>query len=268
MHVRLLVKHVGLRGKEEGCNEGEEATRRGLQRVSENLTQYGFSLLHAYIRFMECVLHISYRLNFEKWRVTGKNQEIMKQRKAEIQKDLRDALGIMVDTPKQGFGSTNDGNTARTVFKSENIAIVSEKTGFDKELLKRLSNILSVLHCGHSIRIEEFRIYGLETAREFVRLYPWYCMPPSMHIILLHGYLVLKKFDLPIYMMSEEAQETRNKDIKRFREFHSRKKSRVCTNQDVFERLLTSSDIYISETRDIPEKQHRTLTDEMNVLLY
>lgn len=98
--------------------------------------------------------------------------------------------------------------------------------GFDKELLKRLGNILSVLHCGHSIKIEEFRIYGLETAREFVRLYSWYYMPPSMHLILLHGHLIMKNFNFPIHMMSEEAQESRNKDIKRFREFHSRKTSR------------------------------------------
>lgn len=38
-------------------------------------------------------------------------------------------LGIQVDKPKQGFGSTNTGNVARKFF--DNIDVVSEVTGID-----------------------------------------------------------------------------------------------------------------------------------------
>ena len=33
---------------------------------------FGLSSLHAWIRIFECILHISYRLNIKKWRITGK----------------------------------------------------------------------------------------------------------------------------------------------------------------------------------------------------
>lgn len=39
-------------------------------------------------------------------------------------------MGLIVDKPKPGFGSTNDGNTARTFFK--NSAVSSEITGIDQ----------------------------------------------------------------------------------------------------------------------------------------
>lgn len=42
-------------------------------------------------------------------------------------------------------------------------------------------------------------------------------MPPSMHIILLHGYAIIETFLVPIGMLSEEAQEANNKNVKRFR---------------------------------------------------
>lgn len=32
--------------------------------------QFGLSTLHAWIRFMECLLHIVYRLQFKKWTAT------------------------------------------------------------------------------------------------------------------------------------------------------------------------------------------------------
>lgn len=43
-------------------------------------------------------------------------------------------------------------------------------------------------------------------------------MPPSIHSILIHGYLIVEAVVLPIGMFSEEAQECKNKDIKRYRE--------------------------------------------------
>lgn len=71
-------------------------------------------------------------------------------------------------------------------------------------------------------------------------------MPTSVHKILIHGASVIEHAILPIGELSEEAQEAKNKDIRRFREYHTRKSSKLKNNEDLFKRLLLSSDPYIS----------------------
>jgi len=39
--------------------------------------KFGLSTLHAYIRFFECLLHISYRLEFKKWQVSTMNDDFL-----------------------------------------------------------------------------------------------------------------------------------------------------------------------------------------------
>lgn len=48
-------------------------------------------------------------------------------RKKEIQRAIKKKLKIVVDTPKQGAGNTNCGNTSRKFFK--NYKVVAEVTG-------------------------------------------------------------------------------------------------------------------------------------------
>lgn len=50
-------------------------------------------------------------------------------------------------------------------------------------------------------------------------------------------------------MLSEEAQEARNKDYRESRLYHSRRIGRVATNEDVMHQLLMSSDPYINKFR-------------------
>ena len=49
--------------------------------------------------------------------------------------------------------------------------------------------------------------------------------------------------------MSEETQESRNKDFKRFRQFNTGKSSRFSTNEDIMHNLLITSDPLISILR-------------------
>ena len=37
---------------------------------------YGLSSLHAWIKFFECLLHISYRLEFQSWKVKKANRKV------------------------------------------------------------------------------------------------------------------------------------------------------------------------------------------------
>lgn len=84
----------------------------------------------------------------------------------------------------------------------------------------------------------------------YVNLYGWYYMPASVHKILIHGKSIIESFLIPIGDLSEEAQETRNKDFKHFREFNTRKHNRLATNKDIIHKLLISSDPYISSLRN------------------
>jgi hypothetical protein len=70
-------------------------------------------------------------------------------------------------------------------------------------------------------------------------------MPETMHKLLIHGSQIIEHAPLPIGQLSEEAQEARNKDFKRAREFHMRKCSRFAMNEDELHYLLFSSDLLI-----------------------
>ncbi|XP_043262527.1 uncharacterized protein LOC122403220 [Colletes gigas] len=110
-----------------------------------------------------------------------------------------------------------------------------------------------VISRGHEINVEKFKKYAIQIARKFVELYPWYCMPILIDKILIHGPAIIASTLLHIGQLSEDAQETLNKYIKRFREDFSRKMSRMKTVEDVFFRLLIASDPYISSLRKLPQ---------------
>ncbi|XP_059218493.1 uncharacterized protein LOC131998140 [Stomoxys calcitrans] len=89
----------------------------------------------------------------------------------------------------------------------------------------------------------------MDTAKLFVDLYGWYYMPVTVHKILVHGSKIIAEAILPIGMLSEEAQEARNKDYRAYRLHHSRRIGRVATNEDVMHNLLLSSDPFINRFR-------------------
>lgn len=170
-------------------------------------------------------------------------------------------MGLLVDRPKPGFGSTNDGNTARRFF--ENITVASEITGVDKDLISIFRTILLTISSGYDIKVDIFKNYCLEAARKFVQLYPWYNLPTSVHKILIHSSEIISYFLVPIGQLGEEAQESRNKDIKRYREFHARKFSRKQNLEDIFHGLLISSDPLISSMKKLSIKKFKQYPSEV-----
>lgn len=215
--------------------------------------KFGLSPLHSWIRFMECLLHISYRLDIKVWQARGKdNKEKVKSRKERIQRDFRNELGLLIDMPTQQAGNTNDGNTARRFFR--NAEKTSEITGLNLELIKKFHIILETLGCGFSIDSKAFEDYARETRELYLREYYWYNMPVSVHKVLYHGKDVVASCILPIGQLSEEAQEARNKDVRRYREHFTRKTSRIDTNTDLLNRLLISSDPFLASLRRVPKK--------------
>lgn len=134
-------------------------------------------------------------------------------------------------------------------------------------MIKRFHVILQTISSGYEINLIRFQDYALQTARCFVDLYPWFYMPTSVHKILIHGAEVINSSVLPIGQMSEDAQESTNKFIKKFRENFARKCSRAKTMEDILSRLLLISDPFISSLRELPRKKLKSLLPEANLLI-
>lgn len=92
-------------------------------------------------------------------------------------------------------------------------------------------------------------------------------MPPSVHKLLDHGEMIVLTAILPLGVLSEEAQEARNKDCRYFREHYTRKCTKIATNEDLFNTLLASSDPYITSLKRIlPRKSGTISADVLNLL--
>ncbi|XP_025411419.1 uncharacterized protein LOC112684234 [Sipha flava] len=234
--------------------------------IDPSTLSFGLSSLHAWIRFFECLIHVAYRLGFKKWQARGDDQEMLKKKKNEIQTKFRQELGLLIDQPRPGgSGTTNDGNTARRFFSNPDVS--SSITGVDKNIIVRFKVILEVISSGEKIKGVEFNNYTFETAQLFISKYPWFYLPASVHKILIHETQIVENAILPIGLLSEEAQEARNKDMKRFRENNTRKISRKHTMEDLFNNLLISSDPLISSRRKISNKKSTRLCDEAKLLV-
>jgi hypothetical protein len=231
-----------------------------------DMYKYGLSSLHMWMRCMECILHISYNLDFKQWAARGEHKLLKATKKNLTQRELFQRMGLLVDIVKQGFGTTNDGNTARRFFRDyKNTA---EITTVDENLIKRFAVILQAISSGKNIDIGKFRSYCRDTAQLYISLYPWYYMPSSIHKLLIHGADICQQFSfIPIGKLSEEASEARNKDFRHTRERHSRKKCRKNTNEDIINYFLVSSDPYLSHLKPMYKKTHMILFPEAIDLL-
>lgn len=227
---------------------------RALAEIEENL-EFGISPLHARIRFMEHVLKIAYDLSF-KGNIRGNIENNIKrsEEKARIQTEFKRETGMIIDTAKQGFGNTNDGNTARRFFA--NAELTAQITKVDYELIRRFKVILNALSSTREIDPDKFHKYASDTADIYISNYgSWRTMSSTVHKVLRHGSTIIRHHILPLGELSEEAQESRNKDYRKFRLLNTRKNSRINQNKDLFSILLISSDPVISSLRIIEKKR-------------
>ena len=113
----------------------------------EEALRLGISCLHCYIRVLDYLLHVAYKLPLRKYVVsTDADKAIVKATKQRIQNECRERLSLVIDMPKQGFGTSNTGNTARRVL--ENAEEFADITGLDVEVIVRLRTILKAICSG------------------------------------------------------------------------------------------------------------------------
>lgn len=110
--------------------------------VKADRYEFGLSPLHAYIRFFEYFLHVSYKLEITQWQIRGEeNKELFQRRKKNIQSEFREKMGLIVDYPKTGgSGNSNDGNTARKFFNNSHLS--AEITGIEQHLIESCATLL------------------------------------------------------------------------------------------------------------------------------
>ena len=250
--------------------------------VNKNSLKFGISPLHARIRFLEFCLHLAYDMKYRnipgQENATVKNNlelhELRKEEKKRIQLEFKEQLGLIIDKPLHGYGSSNDGNTARRFF--ENPELTSSITGIDLNILKRFKIILAAINSKKQINADKFKIFAYETKELLNITYPWKSMTPTIHKVLAHGKEIIENSILPLGELTEEAQEARNKDVKHFRLFNTRKCSKIAQNMDLMEYLLISSDpvIYSIRTRWLPkitleiEKEDSEAKEVKNLLTF
>lgn len=230
--------------------------------VNFEAIEFGISVLHARIRIFECILHLAYKLPVKKYREkkSKEDKDLEDQTKKDIQARFRAETGLIIDMPKSNFGNTNDGNTSRRFFEDPKLA--AEITGISYELIYRLKVILEAISSGFKIDPVKYEKYALETARVYVSQYDWHPMTPTLHKLLIHGAVIIEKALLPIGQLSEEAAEARNKHFRCYRQDFARKFSRENCNQDVFNRLLLSSDLMLSSMRTVKKRKAKTFLPE------
>ncbi|XP_046401687.1 uncharacterized protein LOC124167721 [Ischnura elegans] len=92
--------------------------------ISTSRFSFGLSPLHCYIRCLECLLRISYRLDIKQWKakVSDGSKQKMQARRERIQRLFKKKMGLIIDVPKPGYGTTNDGNTARRFFSNPKLS--------------------------------------------------------------------------------------------------------------------------------------------------
>lgn len=228
--------------------------------------KFGLSVLHARIRFFESLLHLSYKIPLKKWQARSQeDKKIVAERKQNIQNAFKEEMGLLVDIPKAGFGNTNDGNTSRRFFADPESS--SRITGVDINLIKKCSIILQALSSGHRIDTSKFEMFAEETAKQYVELYGWHPMTPTMHKVLRHGTTIIDHAILPIGQLTEEAAEARNKHFRTYRQNYARKFSRELCNRDILNRLLLSSDPFLSCSRKRLQKKSKPFSKETMELL-
>lgn len=83
---------------------------------------------------------------------------------------------------KPGYGTSNDGNTARAFFY--NYSQTAKITKLDENLIHRFGTLLAAIASGYEIDTGKFEKFCHETRLIYLNLYPWYNMPPTVHKIL------------------------------------------------------------------------------------
>lgn len=233
--------------------------------IQERLV-HGISPLHSWIRALEFVLKLGYKVEVKKWRISQRSDEgaLVEERKKNIQAQIREQMGLLVDVVRPNSGTTNDGNTARTAFSDKYRETFAKILNIEQWLIDDLYVILTVLSSNLPIDSKKFATFCTNLAYKYVGVYKWHPMSVTIHKILVHGGKIIDSLHLPVGMYSEQAAESRNKFWRFDREHHTRKTCREATMSDLFHRALVSSDPIVSDF-NMKERKKESKKDSFTI---
>jgi hypothetical protein len=222
---------------------------------------FGFPLLHAQIQIFNFFLNIGSKLIIKNGR--GGKMQVVKENRDLIRDRFHDEFNLIVDRPnlKTG-GNFTTGNVARRAFGDINK--FSRCLGFGvngKIILERVNLMLIALKSKRRLNIENFRNYGIETYKLYLNEFSWHRPSPYFHRLCIHVADIANSLPLPIAFFNEEANENRNKDLRKFRLERARKTSRKENILDVMNRCWLQSDYFISLGHQPTKKKEIPLPD-------
>lgn len=173
------------------------------QPAKGTLFKYGLSTLHAWIRCFKCIIHIQ-----------GYDKDIVATRKTKFQNEN-------IGGHSNGwFRKHEQWKYSQNVFQYTIVA--SQIIGVVVNARKRFITVSGTMACGYTVNSEAFREGAWETAGLYINTYPWCCMPPSVHKILIHGADITENVSLRIGMMSEETLKAQTIFLKSWNITHAR----------------------------------------------
>eukprot|EP00733_Pompholyxophrys_punicea_P000584 Pompholyxophrys_punicea_v1_NODE_177_length_2995_cov_22.931633.p2 type:complete len:108 gc:universal NODE_177_length_2995_cov_22.931633:1837-2160(+) len=107
-----------------------------------------------------------------------------------------------------------------------------------------------MLSTNSELDAQNFEKFTLETYKKCLEKYNWYAMPSSVHRALCHGGEIVRAFPISVGLLSEEAAESSNKELRRLRKFHACMNSAINTTADVMNaRLIPCRTLYLEDSR-------------------
>ena len=168
----------------------------------------------------------------------------------------------ITDQPKKVAGNSN---TVEKFFKKSTQS--SEITGISEEPMKRIRIIIKMLSSMRRVDSVRFGYHASETKKLLEDSSPWFGLTPTVYNILDDSSPIIQHHSLLIGVPTEEAQEARHKECRRFRLHNTKKNARDNCNFDWLSLLLVSPDPIVDGYRDPLPKQGKTHGKVVEILL-
>ena len=215
-----------------------------------------FCILHWKLRSFDYALNLLYRLmsGIYIWGKAGQSDRLIAQAKSEAQDHIRKQLGLLIDVPTSGGGTTNNGSVATRFFSQKNRDIICEliKKEEDRDnfklFLTKMNVMISVcLGNRPGVNTDKLQQLGIDimshirTAFVNHKNQPWVPINPSVHAMCAHSWELFHMSKEPISVYSEQAQEHWNKHVNRFKSgcgSRARQHSVKLNLKDIMSRML------------------------------
>ena len=212
--------------------------------LSQNALKHGIAPLHCCIRTMETLLNVSYRRNLKIHKIQNDLKPCIEVEKKKITTELHSRLGIVVEKVKQGFETTNTGNTVKRFFSHPNV--VAQILQLPEELIMNFSVITRLLNLQIPLNWNYVVPLLNRTKMLWREHLPWFPMSPSIHKVLEHAPNIGVATQLSLGELGEDCGEATHKVIRRTRSENIRKMSKVKGIEDLMLHLLARSSPSIS----------------------